>query len=136
MLMVRNALRRGALWLLCGCMGWGAVQAAPVDGQPPGPYDVRVLTGGMGLTKTLAAQTPLLAADADWSVSGWVRPSPAISGPALIAGVGDPSAAGRYFAIEQGRLGFVQGAMRCCAAGRRCLRACGRMWRWWRVVDG
>ncbi|PPU76535.1 glycoside hydrolase family 2 [Xanthomonas cucurbitae] len=109
MLMVRNALRRGALWLLCGCMGWGAVQAAPVDGQPPGPYDVRVLTGGMGLTKTLAAQTPLLAADADWSVSGWVRPSPAISGPALIAGVGDPSAAGRYFAIEQGRLGFVQG---------------------------
>ncbi len=31
MLMVRNAFRRGALWLLCGCMGWTAVEAAPAN---------------------------------------------------------------------------------------------------------
>ncbi|PWH27113.1 glycoside hydrolase family 2 [Xanthomonas euvesicatoria] len=109
MLMVRRAFRRGALWVLCACMGWTAVEAAPAD-DPPGPYDVRVLAGGVALTKKLAAQTPWLSADADWSVVGWVRPSRSITGPALIAGVGDPQGAGRYFAIDGGTLGFAQGA--------------------------
>lgn len=80
MLMVRRAFRRGALWLLCACMGCTAVEAAPAD-DPPGPYDVRVLAGGVALTKKLAAQTPWLSADADWSVFGWVRPSRSITGP-------------------------------------------------------
>ncbi|MCC4586328.1 glycoside hydrolase family 2 [Xanthomonas sp. NCPPB 1067] len=110
MLMVRKAFRRGALWWLCGCMAWAAVEAAPADVPSPGPYDVRVLAGGMGLAKKLAADAPLLAADADWSVSGWVRPSRVTAGPALIAGIGEPQAAGRYFTIDNGRLGFVQGA--------------------------
>ncbi|MCL1499337.1 glycosyl hydrolase 2 galactose-binding domain-containing protein [Xanthomonas nasturtii] len=110
MLMVRKAFRRGALWLLCGCMSWTAVEAAPADANPPGPYDVRVLAGGMGLAKKLAADAPLLSANADWSLSAWVRPSRASTGPALIAGVGDPKDAGRYFAIDAGTLGFVQGA--------------------------
>ncbi|ATS64290.1 glycosyl hydrolase [Xanthomonas citri pv. fuscans] len=109
MLMVRRAFRRGALWVLCACMGWTAVEAAPAD-DPPGPYDVRVLAGGVALSKKLAAETPLLAANADWSVSGWVRPARAVTGPALIAGIGDPQGAGRYFVIDGGRLGFAQGA--------------------------
>lgn len=67
MLMVRKAFRRGALWLLCACIAWTAVEAAPADADPPGPYDVRVLAGGLGLSKKLAAGTPLLAADADWA---------------------------------------------------------------------
>ncbi|MCE4361338.1 glycosyl hydrolase 2 galactose-binding domain-containing protein [Xanthomonas hortorum] len=108
MLMVRKAFRRGALWLLCGCIGWTAVEAAPAD-DPPGPYDVRVLAGGVGLTKKLAADTPLLAANADWSVSGWVRLSSATTGPALIAGLGDPQGTGRYFVVDDGKLGFEQG---------------------------
>ncbi|WP_126946588.1 LamG-like jellyroll fold domain-containing protein [Xanthomonas sp. BRIP62409] len=110
MLMVRKAFRRGALWVVCGCMAWAAVEAAPVDVRSTGPYDVRVLAGGMGLSKKLAADAPLLAADADWSVSGWVRPWRANAGPALIAGLGDAKSAGRYFAIDNGRLAFVQGA--------------------------
>ena len=36
MLMVRKAFRRGALWLLCGCVGWTAVEAAPAKVDPPG----------------------------------------------------------------------------------------------------
>ncbi|KER87308.1 glycosyl hydrolase [Xanthomonas arboricola pv. celebensis] len=110
MLMVRKAFRRGALWLLCACIAWTAVEAAPADADPPGPYDVRVLAGGLGLSKKLAAGTPLLAADADWSVSAWVRPSSGTTGPALIAGLGDPQAAGRFFVIDNGMLGFAQGA--------------------------
>lgn len=110
MLMVRRAFRRGALWLLCACIAWTAVEAAPADADPPGPYDVRVLAGGLGLSKKLAAGTPLLAADADWSVSAWVRPSSGTTGPALIAGLGDPQAAGRFFVIDNGLLGFAQGA--------------------------
>lgn len=110
MLMVRKAFRRGALWLLCACITWTAVEAAPADADPPGPYDVRVLAGGLGLSKKLAAGTPLLAADADWSVSAWVRPSSGTTGPALIAGLGDPQAAGRFFVIDNGLLGFAQGA--------------------------
>ncbi|KFA31455.1 hypothetical protein FQK02_05385 [Xanthomonas vasicola] len=109
MLMVRKAFRRGALWLLCGCMGWTALEAAPAN-DPPGPYDVRVLAGGVALNKQLAAETPLLSANADWSVSGWVRPSRSITGPVLIAGVGDPQGTGRYFTIDGGKLGFTQGA--------------------------
>ncbi|MBB3844580.1 glycoside hydrolase family 2 [Xanthomonas arboricola] len=110
MLMVRKAFRRGALWLLCVCIAWTAVEAAPADADPPGPYDVRVLAGGLGLSKKLAAGTSLLAADADWSVSAWVRPSSGTTGPALIAGLGDPQAAGRFFVIDNGLLGFAQGA--------------------------
>ncbi|SOT95035.1 glycosyl hydrolase 2 galactose-binding domain-containing protein [Xanthomonas arboricola] len=110
MLMVRKAFRRGALWLLCACIAWTAVEAAPADADPPGPYDVRVLAGGLGLSKKLAAGTPLLAADADWSVSAWVRPSSGTTGPALIAGLGDPQAGGRFFVIDNGLLGFAQGA--------------------------
>ncbi|PPT71947.1 glycoside hydrolase family 2 [Xanthomonas arboricola] len=110
MLMVRKAFRRGALWLLCACIAWTAVEAAPADVDPPGPYDVRVLAGGLGLSKKLAAGTPLLAADADWSLSAWVRPSSGTTGPALIAGLGDPQAAGRFFVIDNGLLGFAQGA--------------------------
>ncbi|PPT55019.1 glycoside hydrolase family 2 [Xanthomonas arboricola] len=110
MLMVRKAFRRGALWLLCACIAWTAVEAAPADADPPGPYDVRVLAGGLGLSKKLAAGTPLLAADANWSLSAWVRPSSGTTGPALIAGLGDPQAAGRFFVIDNGLLGFAQGA--------------------------
>uniref|UniRef100_UPI00197DDC9D hypothetical protein n=1 Tax=Pseudomonas viridiflava TaxID=33069 RepID=UPI00197DDC9D len=88
MLMVRKAFRCGALWLLCGCVGWTAVEAAPAKVDPPGPYDVRVLAGGVCLSKTLAADAPMLAADADWSVSGRVRPAMDVSGTVRIAGLG------------------------------------------------
>ncbi|KQQ80106.1 glycosyl hydrolase [Xanthomonas sp. Leaf131] len=110
MLMVRKAFRRGALWSLCACLVWTAVEAAPAAADPPGPYDVRVLAGGIGLTKKLAADAPLLAANADWSVSAWVRPANASTGPALIAGLGDAQGAGRFFVIDDGKLGFAQGA--------------------------
>ncbi|WP_407472099.1 glycosyl hydrolase 2 galactose-binding domain-containing protein [Xanthomonas campestris] len=109
MLMVRKAFRRGALWLLCGCVGWTAVEAAPAKVDPPGPYDVRVLAGGVGLSKTLAADAPMLAADADWSVSGWVRPAMDVPGTVRIAGLGDARGDGRFFVIDNGRLGFAQG---------------------------
>lgn len=109
MLMVRKAFRRGALWLLCGCVGWTAVEAAPAKVDPPGPYDVRVLAGGVGLSKTLAADAPMLAADADWSVSGWVRPAMDVPGTVRIAGLGDAHGDGRFFVIDNGRLGFAQG---------------------------
>ncbi|KAB7764735.1 glycoside hydrolase family 2 [Xanthomonas maliensis] len=121
MLMVRKAFRDGALWLLCACLAWTAVEAAPAGNPPPGPpgpYDVRVLAGGVELRKPLRADTPLLMADADWSVSGWLRPARGVTGPALVAGLGEPGE-GRYFVIEDGKLGFVQGdGMRTSSAAR------------------
>lgn len=36
-------------------------------------------------------------------------PISATTGPALIAGLGDPQGTGRYFVVDDGKLGFVQG---------------------------
>ncbi|WP_421846670.1 glycosyl hydrolase 2 galactose-binding domain-containing protein [Novosphingobium sp.] len=54
-----------------------ALAATPVRAEVPdngGPYNVRILEGGIGIERDLPAATPLLAADAAFTLSAWVQP--------------------------------------------------------------
>ena len=105
----RNA---GSLWLdsvafllvlgLCG----GSVQAsAPDSTRGFGPYNATFLAGGVGLSTTLSAASPVLQAAGTWSLTGWVRPTLAQPGNVVIASVGNAgSGACRCLALENGTL--------------------------------
>jgi beta-galactosidase/beta-glucuronidase len=54
-----------------------------------GPYNVTVLEGGIGMQRPLAANTALLAADAAWSITGWLRSTRRQPGAVIVAAVGD-----------------------------------------------
>jgi hypothetical protein len=73
--------------------------------QSYGPYSGHFLRGGIGLTKPLPANDPVLKASTPWTLSAWVEFSPAPNGPTLIAGLGDPQDEdSRFFAIVDGRI--------------------------------
>ena len=58
-----------------------------------GPYNAEFLRGGVGLARPLAASAPVLAADAPWSLGGWVRADQWPDGTVVVAALGskDPS---------------------------------------------
>ncbi|MGC1871455.1 MAG: LamG-like jellyroll fold domain-containing protein [Acidobacteriaceae bacterium] len=73
-------------------------------------YNGVFLAGGDGLVKPITAPA---AADvsAPWSLYCWVWLQEPISGPTLVAGMGDPlEEYARYFALKGGRLVFRSGA--------------------------
>jgi hypothetical protein len=99
-----GGLLRGGMisfWLLATAVG-GHSQAI-VTNDPPfyGPFDAAFLSGGEGLTKPLGALDSVLLADSPWSLHGWVKPTDALRGPTLVAGVGDPEEEfSRYLAFD------------------------------------
>lgn len=59
--------------LLCA----SAFAAIPLHAEVPGgggPYNVRILEGGIGIERDLPAASPVLAANAPFTLSAWVRP--------------------------------------------------------------
>jgi beta-galactosidase/beta-glucuronidase len=89
---------------------WLGTAAATAAANPDathnlGPYNLTFLEGGIGLTRPLAADSPALAANGSWSISGWVRPTLAQSGDVIIAAVGGTSAAEcRCLTLHDGKL--------------------------------
>ncbi|WP_425501776.1 glycosyl hydrolase 2 galactose-binding domain-containing protein [Pseudoxanthomonas broegbernensis] len=83
-----------------------AVVGAPCALATEGPWNVELLEGGSGLEKPLPADSPVLAADAEWTLHAWLRADRLPSGSVLLAGYGDPQAAGRFFSSEAGALGL------------------------------
>jgi beta-galactosidase/beta-glucuronidase len=72
--------------------GAAARATAPADASANlGPYNLRILEGGIGVTRPLAADLPLLAAGAAWSISGWMSIAHLRPGYAVIAAIGDAS---------------------------------------------
>ena len=71
-----------------------------------GPYNAQFPAGGDGLSRPLPGKgkDDVLPAGAPWSIHGWVQASEIGAGPSLIAGLGDPSAAGAF--LVQGPQGF------------------------------
>lgn len=109
----RGARRSGkvippALLCLLGC--WAATSAqAAVSAAPQlerfGPYNVRILQGGIGLAPAVAADASVLAAAAPWSLTGWVRITAASPGAAVIGGFGTADDTGcDCLALVDGRL--------------------------------
>ena len=81
-----------ALWapgLLCAGLAQ-ATAAAPHATDNFGPYNATFLDGGTGETRPLAADNALLAAGAQWSLTGWISFTSPQSGTVVIAGVGNP----------------------------------------------
>ncbi|NII11260.1 glycoside hydrolase family 2 [Oleiagrimonas sp. C23AA] len=74
-----------------------------------GPWNAQVLQGGVGLRASLPKHAPLLAADASWTASVWVRANHLGDADTLLAGVGAPHGAGRYFFTHEGHAGFWWG---------------------------
>lgn len=85
------------------------VFAGPAFGSIHGPWNTKVLQGGIGFTKSLPAQASVLNADSDWTLYAWVHPQFKTTGRQLLAGFGDPTDAGHYFFIDHGKLGFWSG---------------------------
>lgn len=79
-----------------------ASAAVPDNG---GPYNVRILSGGIGVSRDM--QSPLLTANAPFSISTWVRADVA-SG--TIVALGDPAGSCRCLGFENGKLVFRAGA--------------------------
>ena len=84
--------------------------AAPAGATPDAsnnldPYNLTFLQGSTGLTRPLAADSPVIAANGSWSISGWLRPTLEQSGDVIIAAVGGMSpAACRCLALHDGKL--------------------------------
>jgi beta-galactosidase/beta-glucuronidase len=100
---------RGAaaiLGLVVVTVVWAAARAGPSNSSADvGPYNVTFLAGGVGLSQPLPADASVLRAGAAWSMGGWVRVDRWPSGPAVIAALGDGSAAAcRCLFLDQGHI--------------------------------
>lgn len=86
----------------------GALAAAPtpLSAQTAGPFNATFPAGGDEIARDLPglASGTLLPAGAPWTLSAWVKPSQVPTGPALIAGIGDPAGKGRFLMLD--RAGF------------------------------
>lgn len=83
-------------------------QSAPAT-PAYGPYHVRSIAGGIGVTKQLAAHDPLALSGSGWSLSLWVKPDTA-NETALLAGVGRPlDTFPRFLALRSGKPTFWAG---------------------------
>jgi beta-galactosidase/beta-glucuronidase len=111
--MEKHAGRAQALCALgLAVAGWLGAQpparAAVAANANLGPYNVQILEGGIGVTRPLAPDTPLLAAGAPWSLSGWINLTNRLSGPVVIAAIGDVSGnAWRGLELRDGKLALV-----------------------------
>ncbi len=84
----------------------GAAPAAAPAGTL-GPYNLILLQGGVGMSRSLPANSPILTAGAPWSMTGWVKVDAPQPGPVIVAGLGDPaSGACDCLVLEGGRIGL------------------------------
>jgi uncharacterized protein (DUF1778 family) len=99
-------------WILAlTTVAWacGARAQTPVPGAL-GPYNLTILQGGVGMTRKLASDSPILAAGAPWSATSWVRRDGTEAGPVVLAALGDPaSGACVSIMLTSGRLGLSAG---------------------------
>ena len=99
---LRERVSSSRAWLLCiagivfagvGAVAYQSHAADSADASAAaknvGPYNVSFLAGGIGLSKPLAADSSLLAENAAWSLSGWLRPALSQSGTVIVAAVGE-----------------------------------------------
>src|SRR5690554_5646073 len=69
-----------------------------------GPYNLRILEGGEGLSRKLSPETASLEAGGSWSMTGWINPTRIQPEFTPLLSVGGESATARVFALEGGKL--------------------------------
>ncbi len=73
-----------------------------------GPYNAHILVGGVGLTKSVPPNDPILDRRAAWTMSAWIEFAAASPKSVSIAGVGDPTGDNvRFFALFEGKPAFL-----------------------------
>jgi hypothetical protein len=82
---------RAVLCLAASCACFAALAAPPRGTENFGPYDSTFLEGSIGQSRPLADDSPVLAAGAQWSLSGWIRLTAPLDGKVIIGGLGDPA---------------------------------------------
>ena len=111
----------------------GQAQAQSIPTAAYGPFNATFLADGPGLTKQLAAPSPLdsksaalldslglnkepgqrdalLEGRAEWTLAFWFRASEPLAGTVLVAGIGDPAAEdARFIGFEDNRPGLWLG---------------------------
>ena len=109
--------RKGSAYLLllalcCLYSSLSSSEAQVVSSAPISyGYNGVFLAGGDGLVKAITAPPASLEVGAPWSLYCWVWLQEPISGPTLVAGMGDPlEEYARYFALKGDQLVFRSGA--------------------------
>jgi hypothetical protein len=102
---VGGCLLAGLLLVWGGSVAAQTSSAGPVNDPVYGPFNVEFPAGGDGVARTLSGWNgePRARGGAAWSVYGWVEPSEITPGRVLVGGLGDPSGAGRFLALDSGR---------------------------------
>lgn len=77
---------------------------AQTGGGDLGPHNARFLPGGIGIERELKGADALLADDAAFTLSAWVRPDARQPGRVVLIALGDPAAACRCLSLVDGRL--------------------------------
>lgn len=67
------SIRRRIMLIACACAATVGYAASPADNA--GPYNLTFLQGGVGMSRPLTADNPVLSANATWSMTGWMRPA-------------------------------------------------------------
>jgi hypothetical protein len=105
----RRALGALCVAVVCWAAAVPSVRGAS-DAINAGPYNITVLEGGIGLTRPLADDSPVLGAAAPWSLSGWMTCKRRANGSVIIAAIGDISGGWRRLELHDGRLSLVSSA--------------------------
>lgn len=99
-----TSMVRKSRWLALALAGVSAatpgVADVPVNG---GPYNARILAGGIGVERALERADALVAAGAPYTLSTWVRPDARQSGEAVLIRLGSVDNA-RSLSLVDGRL--------------------------------
>ena len=101
-------IKRAALLLACACGHAASGSAA----EPPslaagslGPYNVTILQGGVGMSRSLPGDLPILAAGAAWSMTAWIKVDVDEPGEVVLAALGrSDSDNGIRLMLDAGRL--------------------------------
>jgi hypothetical protein len=76
-----------------------------------GPYNDTFLAGGIGESGPLAPQSPVVAANGSWSMTGWIRPTLQQAGDVVVAAIGNAGQdTCRCLVLRNGRLVLLSGA--------------------------
>jgi hypothetical protein len=116
MSMPRRLQHAAALCSLCiaVCSSAGRVVAEASSSSPNanfGPYNVRILEGGVGSVRPLFNEASVLASGEPWSMAGWLRISRQRAGDVIVSAVGNVSSGNwRGVSLSDGTLSFVVGS--------------------------
>ena len=96
-------------FLLCAVLLPQIASAGVPEGG--GPYNARFLEGSIGIERALPADTPVLAANAPFTISGWVHPARRQPGSVPLISVGAPGTDQcRCLFLQDGRPAFRVGS--------------------------